>query len=130
MIKKAIRFWIPAIALVLLGIGCLGVPGFRFSAAVCFGAAAVVLCYWLLSLSSSKAARWIRRCLTGLLIIGSLLAAVTFGFIAEAGTGDPEKACDYLIVLGAGVNGRNPSLILRERLEAAESYLKANKIIP
>ena len=126
MVKKTILFWIPA-ALVLLGIGCLGVPGFRFSAVVCFGAAAVVLCYWLLSLGSGKTARRIRRCLTVLLIIGGFLAAVTFVFIAEDGTGDPERTCDYVIVLGAGVNGKDPSLILRERLEAAESYLKANE---
>lgn len=127
MVKKAILFWIPAIALAMLGIGCLRVPGFRFSAVVCFGVAAVVLCYWLLSLSSCKTARRVRRCLTVMLIIGTLLAGITFAFIGSAGTGDPEKTCDYVIVLGAGVNGKDPSLILRERLDAAEGYLRANE---
>ena len=124
MVKKTILFWIPAVALMLLGMACLSVPGFRFSAVVCFCAAAVVLCYWLFSLRPEKWIRRIRRWMTIVLTVGVVLAAVTLGFVVDAGKGDPEALCDYVIVLGAGVNGTQPSLILQERLTATLDYME------
>ena len=46
--------------------------------------------------------------------------------IISASFGDPYENCDYLIVLGAGVNGTVPSLSLRDRLDAAFTYLQQN----
>lgn len=126
MIKKAILFLVPAVVLILLGIGYGNVPGFQFSAVLCFGAAAVAVCYWLLSIRPGKTALWMRRCLTVLLVVGILLAAVTFLLIADEAAGDPETARNYVIVLGAGVNGKNPSMILQERLTAAQAYLETH----
>lgn len=40
--------------------------------------------------------------------------------------GAPREGGDYLIVLGAGLNGETPSLVLRTRIDAAAEYLEAN----
>ena len=45
--------------------------------------------------------------------------------VVRAGCGQ-EVSCDYIVVLGAGVNGTVPSLSLRERLDAAYRYLLAH----
>ena len=38
----------------------------------------------------------------------------------------PDTDCEYIVVLGAKVNGTAPSLSLSDRIRAAESYLKAH----
>ncbi len=65
-------------------------------------------------------------------LVGSLLAVVCpivlileIPIIQAAHTHIPVEA-DYLILLGAGVNGTTPSLSLLDRLEAATEYLKAH----
>ena len=62
--------------------------------------------------------------LTILLCIGFLAALVTGIFIARSAVGDAAAYCDYVIVLGAGVNGTTPSMSLRERIDSAAQYLK------
>ena len=57
----------------------------------------------------------------GLLIFG----AAEFPVLQAAG-GDPDADADYLIVLGAGVNGSTPSLSMVNRLTAALDYLNAH----
>ena len=44
--------------------------------------------------------------------------------VLDACSGDDPARADYLIVLGAAVHGNAPSLSLRERLEAAEDFLR------
>lgn len=46
--------------------------------------------------------------------------------IVSAASGDTEESADYLIVLGAAVHGNTPSLAMRERCNAAITYLQAN----
>lgn len=128
-VKKHIFSWILFAALCLMGSLVLLLPGYRFSAWVTFAAAAVVLCYRLLNLLSRrypKCSLWLRRAMTLCLCLGLLAAAATGFFILRAGGGQTEEDCDYLIVLGAGVNGTVPSLSLRERLDATCDYLQAH----
>ena len=124
------RIWPVVIGLFLiLGIGLYAVPGFSFSSYLCFGCAALVLCYRLLAglqKHNPKFAKLLRRILTVLLCIGLVCAGITGIVIASAATGTPEADCDYLIVLGAGVNGTQPSLILSNRLHAALAYLQTH----
>lgn len=47
--------------------------------------------------------------------------------IAYGAKSDTERT-DYLIVLGAGLYGETPSLVLTERLDAAVSYLQRNSV--
>lgn len=114
------------ILLILLGLGCFSFPGYRFTGFVCFAIVGVIVCYRLLRLLGKvkpKAASWLRRTLTVCLCLFLLAYAITGVIIIEAGLGSADASCDYLIVLGAGVNGTVPSLSLKERLDAAVTYL-------
>lgn len=132
---KKINIHIPAgfwAALIWFLLGILiynGIAGFSFTAYICFGLGALALCYQLLKLLAvkhPKAKMVLWWCLTVCLCLGLVLATVTGIFIGTAAAGSPDTDCDYVIVLGAGVNGTTPSYILRSRLNAAYDYLTAN----
>ena len=40
---------------------------------------------------------------------------------------EPEQTPEYILVLGAKIRGTEPSLILKERLDAAVSYYRRNR---
>jgi len=123
------KLWILPVAggLVALALCFYSMPGYDFSGLVCLAAAGVAVCYWALFRFPKKICKWLRRGLTGLLVLGVVLAAVTGGLIANAGKTAPDVYCEYVIVLGAGVNGTEPSLILTERLQATKAYLTENE---
>ena len=103
--------------------------GYSFSAYICFGIGGLLICYELLTLLAKKhrrAAKILRIILTCCVCVGLAAAAVTGILIIKAAAGTPDTACDYVIVLGAGVNGTEPSLTLRERIDAAYNYLTAH----
>ena len=123
------RNWIcpaVAVALSILGICLFPVSGHRFLGLLSFGAAGLVIAYWLLSLRNGKVTRFCRRGLTLLLALGVLAAMVTGVLIVAGSRGVQDTPCQYVIVLGAGLKGTEPSMILRERLNEAEAYMKAN----
>ena len=66
------------------------------------------------------------RTICVVLILGSLAAAVTGGFIVKAAHPGVLPDREYVVVLGAGVRGTVPSLSLRERISAAYDYLTAH----
>lgn len=104
-------------------------PFCRFSAMLAFGAAGVFACYQLLQLSKKrhpKLRRVLFAILTVCLFVGMVAAVITGILIGKAAGGDTVAACDYIIVLGAGVDGTVPSLSLQERLDAAYNYLIAH----
>lgn len=115
------RKWLWCALLVLAGLLCVFV--FRpvsFCGYLMLGCAAMIGVFHLL-----RNVRWARRILAGLLAVLVLAMVVTGGFIASCcgGRGEPESDC--LIVLGCQVNGTEPSLMLRQRLDAAVEYLNA-----
>lgn len=117
---------IAAAALVVLSGTLSIVPGFRFSIIVCLALAAfLVLVYFLLRFPTPFR-RKLLKILLVLALAGSLAAAVTGGFIVSAAHPADEPPCEYIIVLGAGVNGTVPSLTLSERINGAYTYLTAN----
>ena len=124
--KKLSPSGLAIVILCLIG-GCiLMFPAFRFSACLFFVAALVVACYQLLKClyrHRPAAARRLRRLLTAALCVLLLAAIVTGSFVLQASRGAEDDECDYLIVLGAGVNGTVPSLTLKERLDGAYTYL-------
>ena len=128
MLKKSfLRPWFFIVLLVLLGILAALVPGYRFTGFILWGIAFVIFCYWFLGQMEAgqpNVVCWLRRIFTVFLCVLLLAAAVTGVTIIGSGAGNPEESCDYLIVLGAGVNGTTPSLSLRERLDAAATYLQ------
>lgn len=97
--------------------------GYRFSAVCLACAAAVVLLYGFLISKKAK------KTLTAL----SLLIALGFGLFAWleipvviASRGDKDVDADYIIVLGAGVNGSVPSLSMVNRLTPTIEYLESH----
>lgn len=127
--RKIFTPWVAVILLCLMGFAVFSVPGYRFTGFVLLGIAFVIICYQLLRLlerKKPKAVKTLRRMLTAGLCVLLLAAAITGVIIIGTGFGNPNNSCDYLIVLGAGVNGTVPSLSLRERLDAACTYLEQN----
>lgn len=100
--------------------------GYSFSALVCMCIVGLILVYKGLRLLGRKYpqdARTLKRIFTCVLCIGLLVVGVTECIIIEASFGDPKQHCDYMVVLGAGVHGDQPSLSLQNRIDAAFDYL-------
>ena len=118
----------------LLAVLCLAAfPGVRFSGYLS-------LCLVGLCLAFVALGRWAQRSRTGelvkrtasaLLAAGVLLFAVVEGVLVSRGHQENEALpADAVLVLGAGVNGETPSLMLQSRIDAAADYLKAHPDTP
>ena len=122
--------WALTLSLVILGgIIYLLVPGYSFTGLVFLGLGALSGCYCLLALLEKRElalAKFLRTLLSILVCIGLLAAIVTGTVIYYASLGNTEVSCDYIVVLGCGVNGTVPSLSLQNRIDAAYAYLHAN----
>ena len=57
---------------------------------------------------------------------GCLVFAVLLGVILHGQSVGPEPEADYIVVLGAGLRGDRPSLVLQYRINAAAEYLQKN----
>ena len=125
----SISGFLPALFLWVLGLMVYPFSAYRFSAYLLLGFGCAAVCFPVLRLLRRrfpKTAKTLKIMLIIALCIFILAAAVTGCFIGRASLGHAEEACDYLIVLGAGVNGTVPSLSLQDRLSAAKAYLEAN----
>lgn len=93
---------------------------------VCVGLAALLallhLIYYL-SYKKSKGAKTLRTVLISLLAVAFVSFAALEIFIISGAQTDKDPEADYLVVLGAGINGTAPSQILYDRLVAALNYL-------
>lgn len=120
------RGWILAALLTVLGIAIWLFPAYRFSAYLTFGLALTVVAFQLLRLLGryrQRTAKILKTMLIIFLCILLVAGSVTGFLIAKSSQGSSDDACFYLIVLGAGVNGTEPSLSLLDRLTAAKAYL-------
>jgi len=90
--------------------------GYSYMALLCAGVGVCILLYAFLS-------KRFRIMLTIILVLGLLLFTVGEVPVALAAGGTPDFDAEYLIVLGAGVNGTVPSLSMHNRLTAAKAYL-------
>ena len=100
--------------------------GYSFSALVCMCIVGIILVYKglrLLGKTYPRDARTLKRIFTCILCIGLLVVGITECIIIEASFGDPKAHADYMVVLGAGVHGDQPSLSLQNRIDAAYGYL-------
>ena len=120
------------VAALLILLGCVlafALVGYETLALLCWGCAALVLLFRALGRAGARGRHWarpLRRGLTALLAIGALLFGFAEAAVLRAAKTDAPPGVDYLIVLGAGVDGTEPSLSLRNRLEAALAYLQEN----
>lgn len=125
---KKSAFWTAEIILLAAAaFFAFAMVGYSTMALLLVAAAATVAVYRLIAVYGVRRperAKCLRFALTVLLIIGLLgFTALEIPIVADART-DPEPEADYLIVLGAGVNGTVPSLSLLDRLEEALHYLE------
>ena len=100
--------------------------GYSFSVLVCLCIIGIILVYKGLRQLGNKYprdARTLKRIFTCILCIGLLVVGSTEAIIIRASLGDPKEHCDYMVVLGAGVHGDQPSLSLQNRIDAAYEYL-------
>jgi len=93
--------------------------GYGVSALVLAGVGLVI---WLYTFLHKKP----RIVLTVLLVIFAAVFTTAEIPVVRASAGTPGAEADYLIVLGAGVNGSVPSLSMVNRLTAARDYLNAH----
>lgn len=129
--RKLLKFWywVLPIILVFTGIVFRGSNATSFLSLVCWCLAAAVSVWFLLALlekTHPDGAKLLQRCFIAILTIGLTVVTVTGVVIADEARGDEATACDYIVVLGAKVNGTAPSRTLRERIDAAAEYLKAH----
>lgn len=119
--------WLPALISAFLGLStCIFFPSIRFTGYLLLGLSALLVCFRLLTLWQSPAAVILKRILCICLCLGLLAAAGTGFLIFEGSLGDADAHCEYIIVLGCGVNGTVPSLSLWERIQAVYAYLEAH----
>lgn len=123
-------FWIATGFFAVLGLLLrFALVGFSFLSTVCFFLMALLLAYKALALLArkhAKPAKILRRILTVCVCIGIVIVTVTGIFVAGAMKGQPDKECQFVVVLGAGLHGSTPSLSLQNRLDAAYEYLVAH----
>ena len=126
--------WCAAAVLAVLAAALRAVRGMRFSSALCAAACAGVAAYALLRALSAKRtwAKWCAQLLLLFFCVGFafflyLEARVVSG--ARGGAGRPEEV-SCVLILGAGVDGTQPSLTLARRLDAALGYLADKPGVP
>ena len=107
--------------------------GMRFSGFLLLGLAAVLVLELLLGhwAKASKTGRLCRRIFqTALTLVLVPLICIEI-YVINVGSSDPSALpADAVVVLGAGVNGTQPSLSLYTRLTAALDYLEENPDVP
>lgn len=104
----------------------------RFTGFLLLCAAAALAAFALLTRwkENHRWARWLRRIFLALLAAGfAFFAALEVRVVSWART-DNETPVTAVIVLGAGVNGTEPSLSLLSRLEAALDYARDRPEVP
>ncbi len=129
MKRKILSFfkWLVPAAFLLVGWFLnVAIHGHGFLGLICYGIAGVVTAYYLLALlgkRNAKLAKTLRMVLTCCLCLGILIFSITEAMVIKASVGDLQGDCEYVVVLGARVNGTSPSVSLTDRIEAAYEYL-------
>ena len=120
-------FWITEAVLMALFLMLFYVAvGYKTIALALFAITALIGLYRLLSYlgkKNAKSAKTLKIILTSLVCIGLVLFTFIEVIVVRAAHTDKDPDAPYLIVLGAGVNGTEPSLSMLYRLDAAKKYL-------
>ena len=130
--KKQKRLWTAAAVCAVLGATCRAVPGIRFAGLLFWCVTALLIVFALLAQYSERAwAKWSRRVLLVLVCLGFAVFVYLEALIIRDAHTDPEaENAQCVIILGAGVNGTEPSLMLSSRLRAALDFIADKPDIP
>ena len=133
MMKKLPLLWKLA-AMFILAAGIIWcIPGMKFSAAFCVFLAALCALYKWLSFwgEKSKCGKVCKAIFLYGLIAGFSLLLLIEGYLIYRGAEEYSALdADAVIVLGAGVNGENPSLVLWTIINTAREYIENHPDIP
>lgn len=116
------KLWLIAVIILALAaaVFAFAMTGHRFFAALLLGIALVIVYFHYV-----KSRRW-RAVAAAVLILGAaVFGVIEAPIVADARTDAPDGT-EYLIVLGAGLNGDVPSLSLTNRLTAALEWLEGH----
>ena len=113
----------------LVGLGMIALfllQGYDMTGYAFFGVASLIPIYHVLGILKQQKPKLGRRIFVVFNIALTILLiamGITLGIIAGSARGTEDADSEYLVVLGAGVNGAVPSRSLKERLDAAYDYL-------
>lgn len=129
--KKHLRpKWIWFLTLACLGIiVLLFCPGYDTTGLALLGIAALIPVYHgigMLYPGHRTLSKGLHMALNLFLAMFFIASSITCVFIARSARGTKNPESEYLVVLGAGVNGTVPSRSLRERLDTAYDYLSTH----
>lgn len=127
---KKLSPWLPVLLLLLCSLFIVLIfPSYRFLAVVMSLLAAAYCLHrllWQLRKHHKKGGNVLLSIFYTLMFVG-LVAGIWAGVrIGNAAKGSPDTPCNYVIVLGAGVNGTTPSQSLQWRIDKAYEYLIEN----
>ena len=130
--KRGKLLWALVAIFAVLGTLLRAIPGMRFSGLLCWCAAVVCIVFAVLcALSEQKWAKRCKRILLVLLAAGfALFAAMEALVLRDNRTDAADKDVTCVIILGAGVNGTEPSLMLTSRLRAALDFVADRPDVP
>ena len=130
--KRQKRLWTAAAVCAVLGAACRAVPGVRFAGLLFWCLTALLIAFAMLEQYKEHAwAKWGKRVLLALVCLG----LVAFGYLESlvirgAHTDGRAEDAQCVVILGAGVNGTTPSLMLSSRLQAALDFIADKPDIP
>lgn len=125
--KRQIRFRWVLFAGLLAGAGLFRCfSGYGFSSMVLTALAALVPVFSVLERQETPFRKGVQKMLIALLALLCGAMAVTLGYLWRSARGTPDPTSNYAVVLGARVNGTEPSKSLRERIDAACGYLESH----
>ena len=130
--KKQKLLWALAAIFAVLGTLLRAVPGMRFTGLLCWCTAVVWIVFAVLDRAGEQ--KWAKRCkriLLVLLAVGfALFAAMEALVLRDNHTDASDQDVTCIIILGAGVNGTEPSLMLATRLRAALDFVADRPDVP
>lgn len=128
-LKKVVFYALPAAVFAILGRYLRGMQSTSFLGLISWCLAGLVVCVgllvWLYG-HRPRSAQILGGILSGVLTIGLVMVTVVGILVADASVETTALPCDYMIVLGAKVNGTAPSSTLQERIDGAYDYLLAH----
>ena len=127
MTAKQTAKWLIPLALLIVGtVFYFFVSGCSFLGIVFWGVAAIVAVYRVLALWKDRKPVILIRTAVSILLTLVLIAALVTLIPILRGPAERNGSGNYVIVLGAGVRGTEPSEILQDRINMAYAYLTEN----
>ncbi len=127
MSAKQIGSWLAALGFLAMGLAFYFlVSGCSFLGIIFCGIAVICAIDNLLAIWKDRKAVRVAKAAWNILVIGVVVAALVTVIPVLQGPAEVEDRSDYVIVLGCGVRGTEPSECLQDRIDQAYHYLTEN----